>query len=510
MKCIVKNMAFEYVVVKQEIEDVTEDVDKEVDSSETLDSRGLPQSVNIKLEIEVPPLAVSIKTEPEDEPQTPYDPPTQEPPSFATGAVDPPPDISSLTDTQSTLQHSTPQPNVLYVKSEPDCEDATSQEPSLQIAEDEHLSDIPEPEDPVYEGTSDLSDYPSSDDLAELKATTSRVEYKKYYAVSPEGRFICRICRKTFANSGNVVRHLLLHTRKTMKCPQCPGQFLNKIRLDRHIFKKHTHTDPDLKSYACDTCPKKFKSSSNLMQHKKTHLKDKPFKCPNCSHAFSFRTNLKKHLDRKDRCKVQTNDPIVCTVCDKTFEKESMLKSHLKKHDTERPFACEICKMTFKYKNTLIRHMMLHEDSRPYSCPVCGKGFTCSGLLKPHMRVHTGEKPFTCEICKKKFSHKHNMQRHMLGHEKVKHTVCDICHKEFPRESRLKYHMRTHINEKYFLCHVCPKRFSHKQNVLRHYTRKHPGQTYTCKDTDASIALKVWDTIKSKYGPDDEAEVIIS
>lgn len=51
-------MAFEYVVVKQEIEDVTEDGDEKADSSETLDSRGLPQSVNIKLEIEVPPLAI--------------------------------------------------------------------------------------------------------------------------------------------------------------------------------------------------------------------------------------------------------------------------------------------------------------------------------------------------------------------------------------------------------------------------------------------------------------------
>uniref|UniRef100_A0A2H1VKN7 SFRICE_010975 n=1 Tax=Spodoptera frugiperda TaxID=7108 RepID=A0A2H1VKN7_SPOFR len=59
VKCIVKNMAFEYVVVKQEIEDVTEDGDEKADSSETLDSRGLPQSVNIKLEIEVPPLAIS-------------------------------------------------------------------------------------------------------------------------------------------------------------------------------------------------------------------------------------------------------------------------------------------------------------------------------------------------------------------------------------------------------------------------------------------------------------------
>ncbi|XP_022823976.1 zinc finger protein OZF-like isoform X3 [Spodoptera litura] len=476
-------MAFEYVVVKQEIEEVIED--EKVDSSEPLQSRELPQSVNIKLEIEVPPLDISIKTELQDDEETPYGPPTQEPSSSS------PPEIP-------LLQQPAPEPNVLYVKSEPNC-----------VAEEDNLSDVPEPEDPAYEGTSDLSDYPSSDDLAELKATTSRVEYKKYYTVSPEGRFICRICRKTFANSGNVVRHLLLHTRKTMNCPQCPGQFLNKIRLDRHIFKKHTHIDPDFKSYECDACPKKFKSSSNLMQHKKTHLTEKPFKCPNCSHAFSFRANLKKHLS-KDRCKTATSGPFTCTDCDKTFERESMLKSHLKKHDTERPFACEICKMTFKYKNTLIRHMMLHEDVRPYSCPVCGKGFTCSGLLKPHMRVHTGEKPFTCEICKKKFSHKHNMQRHMLGHEKVKHTVCDICHKEFPRESRLKYHMRTHINEKYFLCHVCPKRFSHKQNVLRHYTRKHPGQTYTCTDTDASIALKVWDTMKSKYGPDDEAEVIIS
>ncbi|CAB3257547.1 unnamed protein product [Arctia plantaginis] len=319
-----------------------------------------------------------------------------------------------------------------------------------------------------------------------------------------ETGFSCRICLKNFANPGNVQRHMLLHTERKHHCTECPKQFQSKEQLDKHMLR-HTYVPPE-RPFVCEHCNKQFKTSSNLMQHKRIHMEVKPYFCSQCHRSFAFKANLTKHQG-KSRCKRPIDEPIQCHVCNKVFEKEFLLKSHLRRHDTDRPFSCDQCTMKFKYKSTLIRHIQLHDGIRPYACPVCDKTFTHSGLLKPHMRVHTGEKPYQCPICTKSFAHKHNMQRHAIRHNKIKHLVCDICHKKFPKESRLKYHMKTHVNEKHFSCHICPKKFSHKQNVLRHYTRKHPNAKYECKETDASVALKVWDTIKSKYS-DDPGEIL--
>ncbi|KAG6443918.1 hypothetical protein O3G_MSEX003113 [Manduca sexta] len=304
----------------------------------------------------------------------------------------------------------------------------------------------------------------------------------------------CPICQKTFANQGNVRRHLLLHARVKHKCGLCNKQFLQEDQLQRHLARHGRSTDRE-----CGECGKTFKTPSKLKQHLRSHIKEKTFFCTQCHRYFSTEQSLVRHQGRS-RCKRPIDVPLSCNVCLKTFEKEFLLKSHLRRHDSVRPFACDICGMSFKYKSTIVRHIKWHNGDKPYSCKVCKKSFTQAGLLKPHMRVHTGERPYQCHICLKSFSYKHNMLRHAARHNKVKRLVCEICHKKFPRESRLIYHMRIHLDEKrFFSCFVCPKKFSHRQNVLRHYMRKHPGHTYDGTDTDAKVALRLWDKAKNTF-----------
>lgn len=215
--------------------------------------------------------------------------------------------------------------------------------------------------------------------------------------------------------------------------------------------------------------------------------------CQLCRRKIYVTADQTKNQDNRtfDRLK----RPIVCSFCIDVSKEADAFKKCKKNISTDKTYCCDICKKSYNSKSTIIRHLQIHNVNRPYSCKICKKKFICAGLIKPHMRVHTGEKPFACPICDKLFSYKYNMQRHHERHNKIKRLKCPVCNKRFPMECRLKYHMRVHTKDKPFKCGVCNKLFSHKQNVLRHYSRKHPLEKYNSSDTDASVARIIWENV---------------
>jgi hypothetical protein len=65
--------------------------------------------------------------------------------------------------------------------------------------------------------------------------------------------------------------------------------------------------------------------------------------------------------------------------CNKVFEKQSTLKSHLRSHDKEegRAFECHKCHSTFRRSHDLKRHeRSLHSDFKPFQCVQCAKQFS--------------------------------------------------------------------------------------------------------------------------------------
>lgn len=73
----------------------------------------------------------------------------------------------------------------------------------------------------------------------------------------------------------------------------CSRIFNSKYNLQRHINSKHLR----IKGFACNICRKQVASRQNLIEHEFTHTGEKPFICPvsNCGKRYRQSSQLCVH-----------------------------------------------------------------------------------------------------------------------------------------------------------------------------------------------------------------------
>ncbi|XP_030845822.1 zinc finger protein 420-like [Strongylocentrotus purpuratus] len=115
------------------------------------------------------------------------------------------------------------------------------------------------------------SSTPTPSLVADRKRASSRTSSppRKRFATSPppspDHRFKCRSCPKTFATK----IHLRIHRR---------------IHNGRHV-------------YCCQDCPMVLACSSQLIRHRRVHTGERPYRCSfeGCERDFTCRSSLNRH-----------------------------------------------------------------------------------------------------------------------------------------------------------------------------------------------------------------------
>lgn len=171
---------------------------------------------------------------------------------------------------------------------------------------------------------------------------------------------------------------------ETVVTPPVPVM-LKHVRRTRYV-------DDATKKFGCDFCDKKFSTSSGLVNHKRTHTGEKPFKCEaeGCQWAFAQKSQLTLHFKRRHG--EQQNEETVATSSVPVVFKQVRGSKYI--DDPTRKWACD------------------HQG--------CDKRFRDSSGLKNHKRTHTGEKPFKCEAagCQRAFATKSQLTSHFKNRHK--------------------------------------------------------------------------------------------
>ncbi|CAD5210084.1 unnamed protein product [Bursaphelenchus xylophilus] len=107
----------------------------------------------------------------------------------------------------------------------------------------------------------------------------------------------------------------------------------------------------------CEYCGKKLKYPSRILEHMRTHTKEKPFVCPICHTGFAQQTTLRMHLRRHMDTRL-----FVCPMdgCQSSFINGALLNLHVKEvHQQKRRFAClNGCGKIFRSNSARLKHEM--------------------------------------------------------------------------------------------------------------------------------------------------------
>ncbi|XP_058830509.1 zinc finger protein 93-like [Topomyia yanbarensis] len=273
----------------------------------------------------------------------------------------------------------------------------------------------------------------------------------------------CDTCHDSFESLQELKRHTLTDHRKSVtgilnhvhldpsrfQCTVCQKSYKTKYILQTH--RARVHGIEKSKRFRCDQCDACFYKSSQLKDHRETHVK---LECHICQQVLSTKTALRKHLSRIHEI---TSENFICDSCGKGFRSKSLLNCHISK--------CQ-----------------LGQREERVQCDMCDT-WVNKGNMKSHMStVHSGmNTAVTCDVCNQVYPNRKSMVTHKWRVHVQEKFQCEYCDKTFKRRINLKEHQASHTGQRLYQCDVCGMSTNSNGNLYSHKKNKHPDEWMEAK-----------------------------
>ncbi|XP_038657012.1 zinc finger protein 692-like [Scyliorhinus canicula] len=90
----------------------------------------------------------------------------------------------------------------------------------------------------------------------------------------------------------------------------------------------------DKRDYICEFCARAFRTTSNLIIHRRIHTGEKPLQCEICGFTCRQKASLNWHMKKHD---AESGYKFSCDICGKKFEKKDNVNAHKSKSHPETP-----------------------------------------------------------------------------------------------------------------------------------------------------------------------------
>ena len=298
---------------------------------------------------------------------------------------------------------------------------ATDQASLEEYYRKRHPKSLPPKEQPAATSSPCPADEPESEEVEppedqatpqpQPEQTTPASKENVCPVRTPDGKYICRLCKKSCGTLPSFKLHLNVHRK--VSCKFCYRKFLNVSSMEDHV--KETHKTSKTR-YHCkvEGCMECFDSQIESFRHARNrHSSELKYQCKKCKDSFFTVEELFRHHKIHDKNHLPFEAKWRCSRCKETFDNLNQLMEHTRMH-TENTYECDEC----NWKFTLISELTIHghefQDTRENACYWCPQYFLTPELLLQH---NNREHNFECSRCNDAFPE----EDQLVAHKVVKH-----------------------------------------------------------------------------------------